>query len=101
MSNFPLTDNSRRLIASLTEEKVDEIIRTWREDLGLEYYESFFGENNGQAVKAFRDRVKILRKFNGGADNIAKLASYNNYSTINAFLGEGEVEASRAIFSFA
>jgi len=101
LSNFPLTDNSRRLIASLTEEKVDEIIRTWREDLGLEYYESFFGENEGQAIKAFRDRVKILRKFNGGADNIAKLASYNNYSTINAFLGEGEVEASRAIFSFA
>lgn len=101
LSNFQLTDNSRLLIASLTEIKIEEIIHTWREDLGLEYFESFFGENEGQAIKAFRDRVKILRKFNEGTDDIAMLASYNNYDTIKAFLGEDELEASQAIFSFA
>ncbi|QVL55019.1 MAG: hypothetical protein KFB95_06805 [Simkaniaceae bacterium] len=101
LSNFQLTNDSRRLIASLTGEKVDEIICTWKEDLGLEYFESFFGDDEGQVIKAFKDRVKVLRKFNEGTDDISTLASYNNYETIKAFLGEDEMEASQAIFSFA
>jgi len=101
LSNFQLTDSSRLLIASLTDEKVDEIIRTWQEELGLEYFESFFGEDEEQAIKAFRDRVKVLRKFNEETEDISKLASYNNYEAIRAFLGEDEMEASQAIFSFA
>lgn len=101
LANAPLTEESKALIRSLTEEKIQEMIQVWKTDLG-EDFDLFFGGENGEVIQAFRDRVKILRKFleESPQEPLSTLATYKSYSKIQKFLGEQETVAPQALYNY-
>jgi len=92
LSTIPLSQDMVKFIDSLTDVKLDSIISLWKSDLGPEYFESFFGGSEGEAIKALKDRVRVLRKFaeesRTNPRTLRELASYNTYEAIKEYLGE-------------
>lgn len=91
LSAHPLTPKAMSFINSLSDPKINALIRTWKEDLGPEYFEEFFGGDEGEAIKALRDRIHVVRKFKeqskSNPRNVSELASYNTYESISDYLG--------------
>ena len=102
LSAKPLTQNAMEFIDSLTETKVARLIQTWKEDLGPEYFEAFFGGDEGESIKALLDRLKVVRKFKkqsmSASQSVRELAEYNTFEAIDAYLGS-ERKAGRAHYS--
>jgi hypothetical protein len=102
LSEKPLTKNTMHFIESLTESKVARLIQTWKRDLGQEYFEAFFGGDEGEVIKAFLDRVNVVRKFKERSElapqNVRELAAYNTYEAIDGYLGS-ERKAARAQYT--
>ncbi|CCB89140.1 protein kinase family protein [Simkania negevensis] len=102
LSEKPLTKNTMHFIESLTGSKVARLIQTWKRDLGREYFEAFFGGDEGEVIKAFLDRVNVVRKFKEQSElapqNVRELATYNTYEAIDGYLGS-ERKAARAQYT--
>jgi len=94
-----LTAASKNLIDSLTDEKIKEIVKMWNNDLGEGDFNTFFGGEDGDSIKAFKDRIAVLKKFKESEDAFTELGSYNNYFRIQEYLGEA-TEAPMARYQF-
>jgi len=88
LAGVPITEETKKLIASLTDEKVEKLIKLWQDDLGDEYFDAFFGKTNGVVVQAFKDRLEILRRFAKEEAPLAKLGSLGGFSAIKEYLGD-------------
>ncbi|NRA90426.1 MAG: hypothetical protein HRU43_04790, partial [Simkaniaceae bacterium] len=99
IAQHKLTEASKDLIDSLTDEKIKEIVKMWKADLGEGDFNSFFGGEDGDSIKAFKDRIAVLKKFKESEDNFSELGSYNNYFKIQECLGDA-IEAPIARYQF-
>lgn len=90
LAKMPLIKETKKLVSYFNEARIERAILAWKKDLGPEYFESFFGGSEGEVIKAFKDRVDVVRKFvaEDEARPIGDLGSYGSYEAIKEYLGE-------------
>jgi hypothetical protein len=86
LARAPLTADAKEFIKGLTDNVIDDYIRTLRQEFNNPAHAAFVSE---PMITALRDRVKILKTFLEGERTLADLAQINTHQAITAALELG------------
>jgi hypothetical protein len=86
LARAPLTADAKEFIKGLTDNVIDDYIRTLRQEFNNPAHAAFVSE---PMITALRDRVKILKTFLEGERTLVDLAQINTHQAITAALELG------------